>query len=87
MSQPACAAAVLWNRHTAWVITSIITSTQHSAIVTKEARIKGLKGTYEIYLQLVLPGTLRETAGIIEMHIGRERKEKMVSKKSNPGLL
>lgn len=77
VSQPACAAAaaaaVLWNRHGASVITSIITATQHRATVT---RIEGTqKGTYEIYLQLVHAGTLRENEGVI----GRrgERKGKM----------
>lgn len=84
VSQPACAAAaaaaVLWNRHGASVITSIITATQHRATVTREARIEGTqKGTYEIYLQLVHAGTLRENEGVI----GRrgERKGKMGNKK------
>lgn len=65
--QPACAAAtVLRNRHGASVITSIITATQHRATETEE-ELRGLtKGTYEIYLQLVHAGRLRENEGVIE---------------------
>lgn len=48
------AGAVLWNRHEARVITSIITRTQRRVTVMREASIEGTqKGTYEIYLQLV----------------------------------
>lgn len=62
VSKPACVvAAVLWNRRGAGVITSIITTAQHGATVTREARIEGTqKGTYNIYLRLVRAATLRE---------------------------
>lgn len=40
--QPACAAsAVLWNRHGASAITSIITATHHRAPVTRKTRVEG----------------------------------------------
>lgn len=47
--QPACAAAVPWNRHGASIITSIITATQHRATETRTMRIEGAHNvTYEI---------------------------------------
>lgn len=90
--QPACAAAaaVLWNRHGASIITSIITATQHRATETRKVRIEGCQnGTYEIYLQLVHTGRLR---GVIErgrVVRGKKMKKKMggKKKKSVPGLL
>lgn len=82
--QPACAAAaaVLWNRHGASIITSIITATQHRATETRKVRIEGCQnGTYEIYLQLVHTGRLR---GVIErgrVVRGKKMKKKMGGKK------
>lgn len=65
--QPAGAAtAVLWNRHGANIITSIITATQHRATQTGKMRIEGThNGMYEIYLQLVHTDRLRENGRVV----------------------
>ena len=87
--QLACV-AVLWNRHGASVITSIITATQHRATETRKARIEGTQnGTYEICLQLVHTGRLRENEGVVEggrMVRGKRMKRKMESKKNYSGF-